>query len=75
METKIIKALISEISKYGNPSDIEMKLKFDDDLNMNEYKLNELLEILEEEFNIELLSFSDNFITVEDLIGFVTGTA
>lgn len=75
METKIIKALISEISKYGSPSEIDSNLSFEDDLNMNEYKLNELLEILEEEFGMELLSFSDNFIKVRDLIGFVEGTA
>ncbi|SHJ50847.1 hypothetical protein SAMN02745751_02727 [Dethiosulfatibacter aminovorans DSM 17477] len=75
METKIIKALISEISKYGSPSEIEMNLSFEDDLNMNEYKLNDLLEILEEEFNMELLSFADNFIRVGDLVGFVEGTA
>jgi hypothetical protein len=71
MLTKITQALISEISKYGDARDIEMHLSFEEDLKMNEYKMNDLLEILEEEFSVELLQYSNDFIKVNDLVSFI----
>lgn len=62
-----IKKVISE--KTGvESSDINPETFIEDDLNIGEMELIEILEELEEIFNMELIENSDDFETIQDII-------
>ncbi|HLB51955.1 hypothetical protein A3F07_03230 [candidate division WWE3 bacterium RIFCSPHIGHO2_12_FULL_38_15] len=62
-----VKKIIEE--KTGiDPSEITLESYFEDDLNISEMELMEILEELDELFNLDLTSEKENLETVGDLI-------
>lgn len=71
MVSKQIKTIIAEVSGYGTEKDISMGLTFFEDLDMDDYNFSELLETLEEEFDVELTQNASRFEIVKDLIDYI----
>ena len=67
MYLKKIQKLIA--NKMGlEPQEIEPASHFAEDLNMGELEVMELIEILENEYDIEIADLADSIETVEDLV-------
>ncbi|HDQ88600.1 MAG TPA: acyl carrier protein [candidate division WWE3 bacterium] len=67
MYLKKIQKLIA--NKMGlEPQEIEPASDFAEDLNMGELEVMELIEILENEYDIEIADLADSIETVEDLV-------
>ena len=71
MFLKVIQKLIA--NKMGiEPEEIEPTSHFAEDLNMGDLELMELVEILEEEYDVEISDLVEEVETVEDLITILT---
>ena len=68
--TQKIKKIISEFTGIDYSS-IRSDMLIEDDLHMNEYDIEDLLEEVEIEFNVEFEDKNRDFIYISDLIVFI----
>lgn len=71
MYLKKIQKIIA--NKMGiDPSEVEPASHFEEDLNMGDLEFMELIESLEDEYDVELTDLCEGIETVEDLITILT---
>ncbi len=71
MVLRLVQGVLAEILGYDNEKDIKKTMSFYDDLNMDDEEFFALLEELENETDVELVSYSNRFQTVKDLVDFI----
>lgn len=71
MVKKAIINIILEITGVEDASQIKLGMSLRDDLNMDEGEIETLLEAVESEFDVDLLSDGTDFETVGELITYI----
>jgi len=67
MNLKRFLTIIAKQLNFGNADEITMDMTFSDDLVLDDDEYYELLEILEEEFNVDLIEYDGEFDSLAEL--------
>ena len=71
MVLRLIQGIIADMCGYEREKDVKLNFSFTDDLNMDEEDFLSLLEALETETDVDLVSYANRFETVKDLLEFI----
>lgn len=68
MNIREFKKIVAEYSGFDDADEISMDMTFGDDLMLDDTTYYEMLEVLEEEFDVDIISYDGEFDSLEDLV-------
>ncbi len=68
MNLSKFKRIVAEYSGFEDTSEVSMDMIIDDDLMLDEDAYYEMLEIMEEEFDVDILSHDGEFESLSELV-------